>query len=56
MQINNNEIKIYYKTKRGIWVAMDKNIKYILKKLGCEFIGSGIELGTNARELLFKKK
>ena len=52
MKIRNNEIKIYYKLKQGIWKLLDDDIKHILREWGFEFIGSGCELKT--RNLQFK--
>ncbi len=56
MELKENELKIFYKDKDGIWPGLDDCLENALKEFGYKKWASGMEIKTGVRDLAFEKK
>lgn len=51
-----NELRVYYKIKGKINMALDKDIKAVLKKHGYHFYASGVDMINGIRDMAFDRE
>ena len=56
MELDEGDIRIYYKAKGGSDLDLDDFFRLLLKLMGYQFYASGMDMENKVRELCFEMK
>ncbi len=56
MNLDEGDIRIYYKTKGGSDLDLEDFFKLLLKLMGYQFYASGMDIKNGVKDLCFERK